>query len=128
MKRTLIVFCCAAVLAACGNNKESKTSETSGTTTETTEKSDPEAEKGLNLVAKNDCFTCHKIAEKFTGPAYTEVAEKYAGQESAMIDSLAHKVIHGGSGVWGAVPMTPHPTVSVDDAKAMVHYVLSLKK
>ncbi len=46
----------------------------------------------------------------------------------ASIDSLPGKVIKGGAGVWGTIPMTPHPTVSQEDAKAMVMYVMSIKK
>ena len=84
-------------------------------------------QKGLELVAKSDCFTCHKVNETAVGPAYQLVADKYENNE-AVIDSLAQKIIKGGSGNWGQVPMTPHPQVSVDDAKAMVKYVLALKK
>jgi cytochrome c len=125
MKKTMLIICCTVIWAACGNNSESKTTDTNTAGTETTN-TDPEAEKGLEMVAKSDCFTCHKISEKFTGPAYTEVAAKYAGQDN-MVDSLAHKIIKGGSGVWGDAAMTPHPNISLDSARAMVHYVLSLK-
>ncbi|MGZ3958256.1 MAG: c-type cytochrome, partial [Flavisolibacter sp.] len=84
-------------------------------------------EKGLNLIAKNDCLTCHQVEVKTTGPAYMDVAAKYPNNE-AVIDSLSNKVIKGGSGNWGTVPMTPHPSLSKEDARSMVKYVLSLKK
>jgi len=84
-------------------------------------------EKGLELVAKNDCLTCHLVEEKNIGPAYRDVAAKYEPSE-ANIAMLSAKVIKGGSGVWGDVPMTPHPQLSQADATAMVKYILKLRK
>jgi cytochrome c len=78
------------------------------------------------MIVSLDCTTCHKINEKNIGPAYTDVAKKYETTD-ANIDMLAQKVIKGGSGNWGSVPMTPHPAVSVDSAKEMVRYILNLK-
>jgi cytochrome c len=124
MKKTIFLFSLIALIASCGNNAEKKPSETK---TETTANEDPEVEKGLNLVAKSDCLTCHQIDAKSTGPAYTEVAAKYP-KNDAVIDSLSDKIIKGGSGNWGTIPMIAHPALSKDDAKAMVNYVLSLKK
>jgi cytochrome c len=133
MKKALAIVAGLAFIVACGNNADTKdTKETTGTQTEPTAPTtaapaaDPEAEKGLALVGKSDCFTCHKVVDKSTGPAYEEVAAKYPDNQ-AVIDSLAHKIIKGGVGNWGTVPMTPHPDISVEDAKAMVKYVLSLK-
>jgi len=83
-------------------------------------------DKALEMIGSLDCTTCHKIGEKNIGPAYTEVAKKYEATD-ANIETLAHKVINGGSGNWGAVPMTPHPALSVDSAKEMVRYILSLR-
>lgn len=128
-------------LAACGNNNnQAENDNAAGTTTEENAgEAAPEGtttlgngisqedyEKGLALVSQNDCLTCHKIDEKLVGPAYKEVANKYQA-DSATVEMLAEKIIHGGSGNWGQVAMTPHPNVSVDDAKQMVKYVLSLK-
>jgi cytochrome c len=79
------------------------------------------------LIAQSDCLTCHKVEDKLVGPAYREVANKYAGQPGA-VDSLASKIIHGGAGNWGQVPMTPHPQLSKEDAQTMVKYILSLKQ
>jgi cytochrome c len=90
--------------------------------------SNPVYQKGLALVSKSDCLTCHKIDETLTGPAYREVANKYAGYSDTIVTHLAKKIINGGTGVWGQVPMTAHASVSEDDAKAMVKYVLLLKK
>lgn len=83
-------------------------------------------DKALEMIGALDCTTCHKISEKNIGPAYTDVAKKYETTD-ANINTLAEKVIKGGSGNWGTVPMTPHPTLSLDSAKEMVKYILSLK-
>lgn len=131
MKKALAIVAGLAFIVACGNNAETKdTKETTETQAEPTAPAapaaDPEVERGLALVGKSDCFTCHKVVDKSTGPAYEEVAAKYPDNQ-AVIDSLAHKVIKGGVGNWGTIPMTPHPDLSEADAKAMVKYVLSLK-
>lgn len=82
--------------------------------------------KGETLISKSDCFACHKVNEKLLGPSYKEVANKYPNTK-ANIDYLVNKIKLGGSGVWGAIPMSPHPALSDDDAEAMVQYILSLK-
>lgn len=84
-------------------------------------------EKGEKLIAQSDCLACHKIEEKLVGPAYVEVAKKYENNDKN-IDYLAGKIIEGGAGVWGQVPMTPHPNISREDAREMSRYILSLKK
>jgi cytochrome c len=82
---------------------------------------------GEALVKKSDCLACHNVKVKIIGPAYADVAAKYPAT-AANIDKLADKIIAGGAGVWGDVPMSPHPAVSKGDAKEMVKYILSLKK
>ena len=89
---------------------------------------DPVYERGLSLVAKNKCLTCHAVDETITGPPYREIAKKYKDMPDTIVQHLAHKVITGGNGVWGQVFMIPHPNVSEEDAEAMVKYVLSLAK
>lgn len=81
-------------------------------------------QKGKALISESDCFACHKEKEKLVGPAYVDVAKKYKVSDLPM---LTDKVINGGSGVWGNIPMTPHPGMSKTDAEAMVRYILSLK-
>ena len=87
----------------------------------------PDYQKGLEVVGKSDCATCHGINNKIVGPAYADVAKQYAGASDTTIERLANKVISGGSGVWGQVPMTAHPTLTKEDATAAVKYVLLLK-
>ncbi|MBC7566676.1 MAG: c-type cytochrome [Pedobacter sp.] len=82
---------------------------------------------GEALLKKSDCLACHNAKVKIVGPAYADVAAKYPAT-AENIDMLANKIIAGGSGVWGEVPMSPHPSVSKGDAKEMVKYILSLKK
>jgi cytochrome c len=129
MKKVLGTMLVVISLMACGGNKENKTAE--GTTTEATStnslSANPDYQKGLALVGKSDCLTCHKVDEKNIGPAYREVAAKYENTEEN-VKMLAGKIIKGGSGVWGAIPMTPHPTLSQEDAEALAKYVLLLKK
>lgn len=85
------------------------------------------AHPGEALVKKSDCLACHNVSQKIVGPAYKNVAAKYAATDEN-IALLADKIINGGSGVWGAVPMSPHPALSKADATEMVKYILSLKK
>ena len=97
--------------------------------TETTELENQSSEvfqlkKGADLIASNDCMACHHIENKIVGPSYKEVAAKYSTVDEAM---LAQTIIEGGSGKWGVVPMTAHPTLSEEDATKMVRYILSLK-
>ena len=78
------------------------------------------------LAQKKNCMACHATDKKLVGPAYKEVATKYAGQKDA-VDKLAQKVIKGGSGVWGPVPMPANAQVSEAEAKQLVQWVLSIK-
>jgi cytochrome c len=85
------------------------------------------AQSGQDLLQKSGCTACHAVDKKVVGPAYQEVAAKYKGDAGAAA-KLAAKVKAGGSGVWGPVPMPPHPQVSDADIKTMIAYILSLKK
>ena len=85
-----------------------------------------DTKQGEALIAKSDCFACHKVNEKLLGPSYKDVANKYANTKEN-IDCLVKKIKAGGSGVWGAIPMSPHPALSDNDAEAMVQYILSLR-
>ena len=78
------------------------------------------------LAQSKNCMACHAVDKKLVGPAFKEVAAKYAGQKDAA-DKLAAKVIKGGSGVWGPVPMPANPQVNDADAKKLVAWVLSQK-
>lgn len=79
-----------------------------------------------DLAKAKNCMACHAIANKVVGPAYKDVAAKYAGQKDAE-DKLTQKVLKGGSGVWGAVPMPANAQVSEAEARTLVKWILSQK-
>jgi cytochrome c len=83
-------------------------------------------EKGKALIAQSDCLACHRETEKLVGPSYADVAKKYKPTKEN-VALLVNKVIAGGKGNWGEVPMLPHATLAQADAKEMVNYILSLK-
>lgn len=78
------------------------------------------------LAAAKNCLSCHTIDKKVVGPAYKDVAKKYAGQKDA-VEKLSAKIMQGGSGVWGVVPMPVNSQVSEAEAKKLAAWVLSLK-
>src|SRR5688572_13627718 len=125
-------------LTSCGGSKkeeaqEEKTEEAyddyetaAPETTGTTESSpDDLIAQGQALVDASDCKTCHHATNKIVGPAHMDVAKKYEFTK-ANVSLLAGKIINGGSGVWGEIPMSPHADVSQGDAEKMSMYVLSL--
>lgn len=79
-----------------------------------------------DLAKAKNCMACHAVANKLVGPAYKDVAAKYAGQKDAEA-KLATKIMKGGSGVWGAIPMPANPQVSEADAKTLAKWVLAQK-
>ena len=79
------------------------------------------------MMQKDGCAACHAVDKKIVGPAYQDVAAKYRGDKDALT-KLVQKVKAGGSGVWGAVPMPPNAQVSEADIKALVSWILTLKK
>ena len=147
MKKLFIICGLSLAIAACGGNKSGGNSaDSTSAANKTAVASNSDAAQdtaashngtektagtpsaaGAQLIAKSDCSTCHKEQEKLIGPAFVDVAKKYSSSQ-AVIDTLANKIVKGGSGNWGTVPMSPHPAISVDDAKTMVQYILSLKK
>lgn len=145
MKKAFFILGICAVISACGGNA-SKSDSGDSTTNQSTKAANSDADTnavktgtetaatakvtsatGEALMAKADCNTCHKIDVKIIGPAFQDVANKYEPTE-ANIDMLANKVIKGGKGNWGDIPMAEHPTLALNDAKEMVKYILSLKK
>jgi cytochrome c len=80
----------------------------------------------LKLATAKNCMACHAVDKKLVGPSYKDVAAKYAGQKDA-VEKLSAKVIKGGSGVWGPVPMPANAQVSPDEAKLLVTWILATK-
>lgn len=124
MYLTLPLF---ALIVACGGGNEKKDDAGNTTAAVVDLSSNPDYQKGLELIGKSDCLTCHKVSDKNIGPAYKDVAAKYENTDEN-VKMLAGKIIKGGQGVWGAIPMTPHTSLSEADAEQMVKYILLLKK
>ncbi|MDD0809657.1 c-type cytochrome [Curvibacter sp. RS43] len=80
----------------------------------------------LALATSKNCMACHAVDKKVVGPSYKDVAAKYAGQKDAA-DKLASKIIKGGSGVWGPVPMPANAQVNEAEAKKLATWVLAQK-
>lgn len=78
----------------------------------------------LELAKKSNCMSCHQVDKKLVGPAYQDVAKKYAGQKDAEA-KLFEKVKNGGKGVWGEVPMPPNAAVKDEDIKTLVKWILA---
>ncbi|HEY6772867.1 MAG TPA: c-type cytochrome [Oxalicibacterium sp.] len=79
-----------------------------------------------DLAKAKNCMACHSVNNKIVGPAFKDVAAKYAGQKGAE-DKLVQKVMKGGGGVWGAVPMPANTQVSEAEARTLVKWILTLK-
>ena len=134
MKKVLFMVIVAAGLYACGGGEKTETTESKPISNASQEETAPKEEApvvakkdGKALIEGSDCRTCHKDDSKLIGPAYKDVAKKYPNNEDN-IKKLAEKVMKGGQGVWGQIPMAAHPNLSMDDAEAMVSYILSMNK
>lgn len=78
------------------------------------------------LAKSKNCMACHAVDKKLVGPSYKDIAKKYAGDAKA-VDMLANKIIRGGSGVWGAIPMPANPQVNAADAKKLATWIMGQK-
>lgn len=86
----------------------------------------PAAFANADLAKAKNCMACHAMDKKLVGPAYKEVAAKYAKEKDAY-KKLAEKIVKGGSGVWGPVPMPPNAQVSAAEAETLAKWVLTVK-
>ncbi len=78
------------------------------------------------LARSKNCVACHAVERKMIGPSYKAIAARYADDDSA-VRILSERVLKGGVGVWGQMPMPPQPNVSHDEAEALAKWVLSQK-
>lgn len=135
MKKLFVLMLLAVTmgwtLSSCGGKKE-EAKEEGKEAYDAYETAEPEKASTDDLIAQgkvlvegSDCKTCHHATNKIVGPAHAEVAKKYEFTQ-ANAAMLAEKIIAGGSGVWGQVPMTAHADLSKADAEKMAMYVLSL--
>jgi cytochrome c len=127
-KSLLLAASFSLVMYACGSKKDTKVTEDYGTPKE--EVAAPVVagdaiSQGESLIKASDCKTCHHKVNKIIGPSHTDVAKKYEFTK-ANVELMASKIIKGGSGVWGEVPMSAHADITQADAEKMARYVLSL--
>jgi cytochrome c len=138
-----ILFICAVITACGGKSKSGEGSDSTKAADQSAKAQQPNADTSANktgtanntaelapgakLMAAADCSTCHKADVKVVGPALKDIAAKYPPTD-ANINTLAEKVIKGGKGNWGDIPMAAHPALSLKDAKTIVTYILSLHK
>ncbi|WP_336702730.1 c-type cytochrome [Chryseobacterium indologenes] len=124
MKKILLAGTLGLMIISC--SKKENTAEVASSS-ETSAVSEPAQSNlsGDQIIETLDCSGCHSVNERMIGPSYKEIAGKYTEKNTEL---LASKIIEGGSGVWGSVPMAAHPQVSKEDAKKMVEYILSQKK
>lgn len=80
----------------------------------------------MKLATDKNCMACHAVDKKVVGPGYKDIAAKYAGQKDA-VDMLAGKILKGGAGVWGPIPMPANAQVSPAESKVLATWVMSLK-
>ena len=125
-------FATCTMISCGGGKKEEAKTEEANDDYDAYETAEPEKASGDDLkkkaqalVDQSDCKTCHHPTNKIVGPAHGEVAKKYEFTQ-ANVTQLANKIIQGGQGVWGEIPMTAHPDLSSADAEKMAMYVLSL--
>ncbi|MCJ7935461.1 MAG: c-type cytochrome [Chryseobacterium sp.] len=124
MKKIFLAGAIGLLIFSCSKKENTAAVATSSETTSVSEPA-PSNLSGDQIMETLDCSGCHSVSERMIGPSYQEIAGKYSEKD---IDLLASKIIEGGSGVWGGVPMAAHPQVSKKDAKKMVEYILSQKK
>jgi cytochrome c len=129
-KSLVAILASSVILSACGNSGDAK-SGSKDTTAAAAPANNAASDKALEMIAASDCTTCHRLNKNATGattgPAYSDVAAKYSPAADTTVDRLVKKIVTGGSGVWGSVPMTPHPALKEADIRTMVNYILTLK-
>lgn len=148
-KGFVAILSISLLLAACGQSDQNKTSsgtsdsnasaatqptggDTAAAASAPSGNLTPAAQKALELIGASNCTTCHRLSEATSGPsigpAYDQVAARYSKATDTTVDRLVKKILNGGSGNWGTIPMTSHPALQAADVKTMVQYILSLKK
>lgn len=144
MKRIVLLIAIAGfIFTACGSKQEEKKEgneeaygehEIAGSDDASSSPAAAEAEpvplqdliaQGEALINSSDCKTCHTVENRIVGPSYNDVAGKYSFNKEN-VAMLSEKVITGGAGNWGEIPMTAHVNLAKADSEKMVYYILSL--
>ena len=132
MKFTSVIAACIVLMSCGGGAGKTAASDSANATqniinTGGTSVDSAENIAGNNLIASNDCLTCHKADEQSVGPSFRAIAAKYELNQGN-IENLAHKIIKGGKGLWGNAEMTPHANLPNAQANEMARYILSLRQ
>jgi cytochrome c len=80
-----------------------------------------------DLALQKHCDECHAVDTARIGPPFVAVAARHRAEGAAAVEPLAQKIIHGGAGNWGSIPMIPNERVSLEEARALVRWILTLK-
>lgn len=83
--------------------------------------------EGARLFEQKRCYICHDRTRASLGPPLVAIAARHAPQREVMLDVLAHKIVHGGGGNWGVVPMVPNQWVSPREARVLAEWILATK-
>jgi cytochrome c len=130
MKRLFIALSAVVLLTACGGEDKKPTEAQATAPAPAAPEVKPPMvtteEKALELIASKGCVACHALDKKVIGPAYIDVSNKYDATPE-LLYKLTQKVLMGGKGVWGEIPMPPNKNLNFTEAKLIVAYVLSLK-
>lgn len=110
LKKAAVV--CAMAAAVCGASAASAEGADSG--------------RMLDLAKARNCLACHGVERKVLGPSFKEVAQKYA-DNSLVADKMASKILRGGYGAWGMVPMPANPQVSEAESTQLAEWILRMK-
>lgn len=78
------------------------------------------------LLKERRCYACHELTQQLIGPSYQAIANRHGPRAEVMTEVLAHKIINGGGGNWGLVPMVPNEHVTLDESRAMATWILQL--
>ena len=114
----MTLFFLGSIVLACGSSKKvNGTAEVKITSTDSI--------TGLNSIQKNDCYTCHARDRKMVGPSFVNISARYVADEKT-IKKLSLKIMKGGSGSWGNVPMTPHSYMTSEEVISVTKYIFSL--
>ena len=84
------------------------------------------APSDADLARARNCLNCHGLDRKIVGPSFKDVAARYAGRADA-VPLLAQKIVKGGGGAWGPVPMAANPSLPPDEARRLAAWVLTIK-
>ena len=79
--------------------------------------------RAMTVAKQNACMGCHAVDKKIVGPGFQTIAKKYENDPGATA-FLKNKIIKGGSGSWGVVPMPANVKLSGADVSLLTSWIL----